>query len=80
MIRVSDWLKKARKDRFIFCVLYTDTHTLRVILRKGPMVDRRKWEVIKLEIGADGFRFSRRYAGWYRDIASEKWVKILFRF
>ena len=79
MIRVSKWLREARKHRFIFSVLYVNSREFYAIMRKGPLVDKKQWELIKRDLRMDGFWYDKSYMGWYRGIESEKWARIFFR-
>jgi hypothetical protein len=61
------WLHEAEENLFNFCVLYETPRMARVILRRGPVVDRKFWnKVIKPQLRRDGFVHSPKYAGWTR--------------
>lgn len=73
------WHDKAEEHLFNFCVLYESHRMARVILRRGPNVDKKYWDkVIKPQLRADGFGYSPTYAGWTRGLINKKSFRILF--
>lgn len=72
------WHDKARRNLFNFCVLYENHNMARIILRRGPNVDRKFWDkIIKPQLKADGFEYSFTFAGWTRARINKKSFHII---